>query len=539
MGVKGPVLAVIMDGIGIGRGDAGDAVAQARTPNLHRYAKEQLTTALRAHGKAVGMPSDADMGNSEVGHNAMGAGRIFDQGAKRVAEAIADGSLFHGKIWGEIVNRCLHCNTALHFIGLLSDGNVHSHIDHLIAMLHAASSAGIQTAYVHVLLDGRDVEKTSALRYIEKLEHALKTIGKKNYAIASGGGRMTTTMDRYDADWSMVERGWHTHVQGNARAFSSARVAVETYRSEFPGIIDQDLPPFVIANPQGPLGKIGDGDAVIAFNFRGDRMIEMTRAFEDDVFDKFPRGHRPDVLFAGMTCYDGDTHRPKKFLVDPPEISGTLGELLCHVGVRQFACSETQKFGHVTYFWNGNRSGMFDPSLEDYVEIPSYAPPFDARPEMRAPEITQAVLKALDTKPFQFGRINFPNGDMVGHTGNIEATIAAVEYVDHALGILEKAILAQGGALLVTADHGNADDMIERDEKTGIFLRDREGRYITKTAHSLNPVPFHVVLTPEDRHRYTLAKIADPSIGHIAATCARLLGFSPPEGYLKALIEPG
>lgn len=568
-GVEGPVVLVIMDGIGIGAGDNTDAVATAHTPTLDTLARTApIRMQLQAHGHAVGLPSDDDMGNSEVGHNALGAGRVFDQGAKRVSEAIRDGSMFTDPngAWQPLIAHCLRHQTPLHFIGLLSDGNVHSHIDHLIAMVQHADSQGLKEVYVHVLLDGRDVPKTSALTYLDQLEAALAAIEQhhnkqstssksasrgsaslqRRYRIASGGGRMMITMDRYEADWPMVERGWHTHVLGQGRLFASARQAVVTLRSEHPGITDQDLPPFVIADPDHvhqPIAPIRDGSAVIAFNFRGDRMLELTRAFEeeDTTFKGFVRGARPDVLFAGMTLYDGDTHRPQRYLVAPPHIACTVSERLCAAGVSQYACSETQKFGHVTYFWNGNRSGMFDPKLELYQEIPSYAAPFDQRPDMRAPEIAQALIQQIQSQRFRFLRVNFANGDMVGHTGNFEATVRAVEAVDRALATIVPIVRASKGALLVTADHGNADDMFERDKKTNIILRDNMGQMVAKTSHSLNPVPFYVTLPDADRSRFRAATPTtthQPGLANVAATITTLLGFAQPTDFLPSLVIP-
>ena len=536
-GVRGPVVIAIMDGVGIGRGDEGDAVAKARTPTLARIAKDALETQLAAHGVAVGMPSDEDMGNSEVGHNALGAGRVFDQGAKLVQNAIDSGQLFEGPVWRDLIGHLLQHRSALHFVGLLSDGNVHSNIGHLLALIRRADSAGVTRLFVHVLLDGRDVPKTSALTFVDQLEATLAEIRKKpdrNYRI----GRMATTMDRYEADWSMVERGWKTHVLGEGRKFASTRQAVETYRADKPGIIDQDLPPFVIEESGKPVGPVHDGDAVVIYNFRCDRALELVRAFEDDAFDKFARGPKPNVFFAGMTLYDGDTQRPKRYLVAPPQIRCTLGELLADAGVSQLAISETQKFGHVTYFWNGNRSGTFSEKLERYIEIPSNMPPFDERPEMKAREISEAVLREIAARDFGLVRLNWANGDMVGHTGSFAATVRAVEAVDAALAMLIEPILAKGGALVVTADHGNADDMAERDKKTGALQRDGQGRVVPKTSHSLNPVPFYVLLAPEDRGRFALSGVANPGLGHVASTLATLLGFAPPAGYLPSIVRP-
>lgn len=539
--VAGPVVIAIMDGVGIGRGDDGDAVARALTPNLDRYAREALTTQLCAHGQAVGMPSDSDMGNSEVGHNVLGAGRVFDQGAKLVSGAIKSGRMFEGRTWTEIITRCTGQQTALHFIGLLSDGNVHSHVDHLEAMIALADAGGVREVYVHALLDGRDVPKTSAHIYLQRLETFLAKIDGRDdrrYRIASGGGRMRTTMDRYEADWSIVERGWRAHVLGDARQFPSAMQALETFRSEEPGIVDQELPAFVVAERGEPIGRISDGDSVIAFNFRGDRMLELTRAFEDADFNEFDRVRLPDVIFAGMMEYDGDAKRPSKYLVEPPEITCTLGELLCDAGISQIACSETQKFGHVTYFWNGNRTGAFNSRLEKYIEVPSYEPPFDARPEMRAAKIAETVLRELASGEYRLARLNFANGDMVGHTGNFDATVAAVEAVDRALGEIESAVIGARGAFIVTADHGNADDMAEREKKSGAPLRDANGRVVPKTAHSLNPVPFHLLLAEQDRARFELGDVESPGLGNVATTLAHLLGFERPYGYLPGVVIP-
>ncbi len=403
-GVPGPVVVCVMDGVGTGRQDDSDAVWLARTPTLDRLASSVPTGQLVAHGKAVGMPSDDDMGNSEVGHNAIGAGRIFDQGAKLVAKAISDGTLFEGEqagVWQEATERVRERGSTMHFLGLLSDGNVHSHIDHLFALLRRCDREEIERVRVHVLLDGRDVPETSALDYVDALEELLETISgkpRRDYRIASGGGRMTTTMDRYEADWAMVERGWKTHVLGEGRGFESCRRAIEAFRDEKAGIGDQMLPQFVVVDGDGvPVGRMQDGDAVVFFNFRGDRSIEITQAFEDDAFPHFDRGPRPDLYYAGMMEYDGDLRLPSRYLVAPPAIDRTLGEYLARAGLPQLAISETQKFGHVTYFWNGNRSGAFDADVETYVEIPSDTRPFEERPWMKAAEITDRLIDELTT----------------------------------------------------------------------------------------------------------------------------------------------
>ena len=539
-GVPGPVLIVVMDGVGCGASNEGDAVWLARTPTLDRLATQSLTTRLRAHGTAVGLPSDDDMGNSEVGHNAFGAGRVFDQGAKRVQMAIDSGEMFEGDEWKKLVRTVAESGEPMHFIGLLSDGNVHSHIQHLFAMLRRCNDDGVDKARIHILLDGRDVPETSALEYVDALEKLLHDLNEQNgrdYRIASGGGRMFITMDRYNADWSMVERGWKHHVLGEGRGFPSATEAVQTLRDENPGMIDQDLLGFVIVDGNGkPVGPIRDGAAVVLFNFRGDRALELTRAFTEPELPEFDRGPIPDVDFVGMMEYDGDLKLPRQYLVQPPSIDRTMGEYLARNQVSQFACSETQKYGHVTYFWNGNRTGAFDEVYEDYVEIPSDLVPFEQRPWMKAAEITDATIAALRRGGLRHGRINYANGDMVGHTGNLDAAVIAVEAVDLSLARLIPVIEKLDGALIVTADHGNADEMFEVDKKSGGFKRDAEGHLRNKTSHTLNEVPCYVY-APGRPDLELDPGVSHPGISNIAATTLQLLGFERPDGYDPSILK--
>jgi 2,3-bisphosphoglycerate-independent phosphoglycerate mutase len=533
-GAKGPVVLVVMDGIGRGAGDEADAVSIASTPTLDRLWAPGVRAELRAHGKAVGLPSDDDMGNSEVGHNALGAGKIYAQGALLVGRAIKSGAMFDGPTWREVVTRGGK-GGAIHFLGLLSDGNVHSHLDHLEAMLSAAANSGCKKLYVHALLDGRDVPPTSALEYIDRTERYLAGLRESGIdaRIVSGGGRMKITMDRYQADWQMVERGWHTHVLADTRAFASATEAVNTLRGEKPGVIDQDLPPFVVA----PATPMQNGDAVVMFNFRGDRAIEISRAFDDDQFDKFDRVRRPEVFYAGMMEYDGDLHVPKHFLVSPPEIERPMGEILAAAHVSQLAISETQKYGHVTYFWNGNRSGRFDSDTETYIEIPSDRVSFDERPWMKAAEITDRLVSELRTGKHRFARVNYANGDMVGHTGSFDATIVAVETVDLQLARLAKAIEEVQGILVVTADHGNADEMFQRD-KHGNVMRDKQGQPVAKTSHTLNPVPF-LIYDPMrgDRYEIDADRAQTGGIANVTATCLELLGYEAPDDLESSLLR--
>jgi 2,3-bisphosphoglycerate-independent phosphoglycerate mutase len=534
-GVDGPVVSVVIDGYGLAKSDIGSAIANARKPVLDRLFANYPNVRLLAHGKAVGMPSDDDMGNSEVGHNAIGAGQVYAQGAALVADAIAAGTIWAGQAWREIVAGARAGRGVIHFLGLFSDGNVHSHIDHLKALVARAKAEGIATVRVHVLLDGRDVPETSALDYVEPFEEFLASLNDGGFdaRIASGGGRQNITMDRYEANWGMVAKGWRTHVLGEGDQYPDCATAIRALRDRHPGTIDQDLPPFVIAAGGKPVGTIEDGDSVVFFNFRGDRAIEITRAFEEAAFDKFDRLRFPRVTYAGMLQYDGDLKLPTRFLVDPPAIRNTTGEWFSKSGIRQFACSETQKFGHVTYFWNGNRSGRFDG--ETWQEVPSDVVPFEQRPWMKAAEITDAMIAALRSGQYRTLRCNFANGDMVGHTGNFRAATMAIEAADLALGRLLAAVDAAGGVALITADHGNADEMYELDKKTGQPATNKDGSYKAKTSHTLNPVPL-ILYDNVSGGRLGLRQTATAGLSNLAATTANLLGFEKHASWDESLL---
>jgi len=531
--IKGPILTVVMDGYGLSANEVGNAITAARKPVLERLFAKYPNTSLRAHGTAVGMPSDEDMGNSEVGHNAIGAGQVYNQGAALVADSISKGEIWKRDAWKEVVKGA--ANGTLHFIGLFSDGNVHSHIDHLKAMVAEAKREGLKRVRVHILLDGRDVPETSALEYVEPFEKFCSELSDSAFdvCIASGGGRMKITMDRYEANWKMVEQGWQIHVLGEGDKFESASVAIRALRDKFSKTIDQDLPPFVIAKNNEPVGIIKDGDSVVFFNFRGDRAIEITRAFEDANFNKFDRKRVPKVTYAGMLQYDGDLKLPNRFLVPPPAIQNTSGEWFSKSGIKQFACSETQKFGHVTYFWNGNRSGKFDG--ETYLEVPSDVIPFEQRPWMKSAEIADAMIEALASKKYNFLRCNFANGDMVGHTGSFRAATMAIEAVDLALARILPVVDSLGGIALITADHGNADEMYEIDKKTKAPAKNADGSFKAKTAHTLNPVPF-ILYDNVTNGKLSLKNIPNAGLSNIAATVANLLGFEKHESWDESLL---
>ena len=535
-----PLVLAILDGVGLEDHTADNAVTGATAPFLHAAIdghvgdKTVISLPIRAHGVAVGLPTDADMGNSEVGHNIMGAGRIFDQGAKQVEEAFRTGDIW-GEAWQMVTARKDH---QIHFVGLLSDGNVHSHIRHLKALVNGAAEAGAQKIVIHPLFDGRDVIDGTAEAYLADLEAFLAEVSTQHQCVAvvgSGGGRMIVTMDRYEADWTIVENGWKAHAEGSARPFSSAAEALAALRAEDAGVSDQYLPPFTVVDAAGsPIGAMKDDDAVVIFNFRGDRVVEIYRALTEEPFTAFTRGALPtNLLVVGMTLYDGDMGIPAHFLVPPTRVTGTVSELLASAGFAQYAVAETQKFGHVTYFWNGNRSEKFNDALETWVEIPSDKVSFDKLPKMKAKETGDAVVDAVKSGKYPFIRCNFAGGDMVGHTGDIPASIISVEAIDEALIRVNDAVCAAGGTLLITADHGNCEVLVERD-KNGAPLFDSHGVAVPKKSHTLSPVPF--IAIDYANRTVTSAGVSDAGISNIAATILTLLGQAIPSDYRPALV---
>ncbi|AQK99706.1 2,3-bisphosphoglycerate-independent phosphoglycerate mutase [Zea mays] len=544
-----PVAVVVLDGWGEANPDQYNCIHVAQTPvmdSLKNGAPEKWRL-VKAHGTAVGLPSDDDMGNSEVGHNALGAGRIFAQGAKLVDQALASGKIYDGDGFNYI-KESFESGT-LHLIGLLSDGGVHSRLDQLQLLLKGVSERGAKKIRVHILTDGRDVLDGSSIGFVETLENDLLELRAKGVdaQIASGGGRMYVTMDRYENDWDVVKRGWDAQVLGEAPyKFKSALEAVKTLRAQ-PKANDQYLPPFVIVDDSGnAVGPVLDGDAVVTINFRADRMVMLAKALEYADFDNFDRVRVPKIRYAGMLQYDGELKLPSRYLVSPPEIDRTSGEYLVKNGIRTFACrqqhcfvcdSETVKFGHVTFFWNGNRSGYFDATKEEYVEVPSDSGiTFNVAPNMKALEIAEKARDALLSGKFDQVRVNLPNGDMVGHTGDIEATVVACKAADEAVKIILDAVEQVGGIYLVTADHGNAEDMVKRN-KSGKPLLDKNDRIQILTSHTLQPVPVAIGgpgLHPGVKFRND---IQTPGLANVAATVMNLHGFEAPADYEQTLIE--
>ncbi len=542
-GRSGPLLLVILDGFGIGKKDAGDAVYAAHPANITRWITEtqaaQLFAQLKAHGPAVGLPSNEDMGNSEVGHNAMGSGQIYNQGAKLVNESLQSGRFFQTPTWNDLIGTAVRQQKTVHLMGLLSDGNVHSHIQQLFSILDGLVRTGIKRIRVHPLLDGRDVPPDSGLEYIDQLEtklHQLETQMQIDAKIGSGGGRMYVTMDRYESNWEIVRRGWDAHVRGFIAPeditssypgyFPSAKEAITTARRVYPQKLDQYNPPFVIVDAaHRPIGRMVDGDVVINFNFRGDRALEISKAFIIPSFSAFNRVEVPAVNYAGLLEYDTDKHIPSRYLVPPPDIKYISAQYLCQMKVKSFAIAETHKFGHVTYFWNGNRTGYINPNYEKYEEIVSEPNEMiESHPEMRAHEVTQRLLKVLD-EGYQFIRVNYANGDMVGHTGNFQSCIRAVQTLDENVAKIVEKNKNKHGITIITADHGNIEEKL-----------DKQGRVVT--SHSLNPVPF-LIIDPDFHGEYRIdtRDISDPGISNVIATVINLIGYAAPNQYQRSLVK--
>ncbi|KAK3444697.1 hypothetical protein EUGRSUZ_A00869 [Eucalyptus grandis] len=430
----------------------------------------------------------------------------------------------------------------LHLIGLLSDGGVHARLDQLQLLLKGSAERGAKRIRVHILTDGRDVLDGSSVGFVETLENDLAELRAKGIdaRIASGGGQMSVTMGRWENDWDIVKRGWNAQVLGEApHNFTNVVEAMRRLRQEFMAN-DQYLPPFVIVDDNGePVGPIVDGDAVVTFNFRADRMVMIAKSLEYEGFDKFDRVRVPEVRYAGMLQYDGESKLPNHYLVCPPEIERTSGEYLVRNRIRIYspAGDETVKIGHVTFFWNGNRSGYFNPEMEEYVEIPSDSGiTFNVHPKMKAGDIAEKARDAILSGKFDQVRVNLPNGDMVGHTGDIMATTLACEAADLAVGMIIDAVEQAGGIYVITADHGNAEVMVQTD-KLGEPLHDERGRFQMLTSHTRQPVPIAIGgpgLAPGVRFG---GDVLHGGLANVAATVMNLHGFEAPGDYEPTLIE--
>ena len=530
---RGPLIHVVLDGWGVGAADGTNAVNKANLPVMSRLIRGCPYTQLWTHGKYVGLPNEKDMGGSEVGHMTMGAGMVMEQGPTLIQNLLQSGEFFENPVLSRIIQNCVERDTPLHLLGLLSNGNIHSHVDHTEAIIRHAFQSGIRRCYLHALLDGRDVGVQSALDFTEPFEKLFSELkGQRpgiDYAFASGGGREVITMDR-DNNWEKIETGWQIHVHGQSEnQFPSIRDAIEHFRKQNPEIIDQDIPGFVIFRNGEAVGRIEDQHALIFTNFRGDRATEFSQAVLADDFPYFERYRCPEVLFAGMTQYDQDNQIPPDYLVGTPVVEEPFGKRILELGLKQFRLSETQKFAHVTFFYNGGYREPLDPLQENYHFIASdKIPSFAERPAMKAPGISKKAVEFINSGEYQYGLINFANADMVGHTGDFQATVLAVEAVDAALDNIVRAIDAVNGLLVITADHGNADEML---------ISNQNGTLEISTKHSLNPVPF-LIYDPLYNGDYRLKPFGQDynnNLSNIAATNFLLLGQAVPDDLAPSL----
>ncbi|MEC9337794.1 MAG: 2,3-bisphosphoglycerate-independent phosphoglycerate mutase [SAR324 cluster bacterium] len=530
---RGPLIHVVLDGWGVGAADETNAVNRANLPVMSRLIRGCPYTQLWTHGKYVGLPNEKDMGGSEVGHMTMGAGMVMEQGPTLIQNLLQSGEFFENPVLSRIIQNCVERDTPLHLLGLLSNGNIHSHVDHTEAIIRHAFQSGIRRCYLHALLDGRDVGVQSALDFTEPFEKLFSELkGQRpgiDYAFASGGGREVITMDR-DNNWEKIETGWQIHVQGQSEnQFPSIRDAIEHFRKQNPEIIDQDIPGFVIIRNGEAVGRIEDQHALIFTNFRGDRATEFSQAVLADDFPYFERYRCPEVLFAGMTQYDQDNQIPPDYLVGTPVVEEPFGKRILELGLKQFRLSETQKFAHVTFFYNGGYREPLDPLQENYHLIASdKIPSFAERPAMKAPGISKKAVEFINSGEYQYGLINFANADMVGHTGDLQATVRAVEAVDAALDNIVRAIDAVNGLLVITADHGNADEMLISNQNETLEI---------STKHSLNPVPF-LIYDPLYNGDYRLKPFGQDynnNLSNIAATNFLLLGQAVPDDLAPSL----
>ena len=522
----GPVVLLIMDGVGLSDRTEGNALRHANLPTLDHLMANYPTISLGAAGHYVGVP-DGDSGNSEVGHNAMGAGQIIPQGPLRIQQAFDDGAVFATGTWKDAIKNVIYHNSTLHFIGIFSDGNVHNNIHQIFAMMKQAMDEGVARIRIHPAFDGRDTPPQSAEKYVKMFDDFVASLGNPDFKLADGGGRMTTWADRYENDWGVVENGWNIAVRGVGREFPDAIVAINTLRAEVNPTSDQYLPPFVLVDENGqPVGPIKKDDSVIYADFRADRAIMPSVAFTYYDFSHFDRGDfsPDDIYYAGVTEYNSDTHVPAHILVPPMSISHTLSDLLNANRISQYTISETVKYGHITYYFDGNHY-LENSSLRNYKEVPSEddTESIVTRPWMKSAEITDQLIAALESQQYQFLRVNYPNGDMVGHFAKMQPTIIAMEALDLAIERVVEVVNKLGGITIITSDHGNAEELADTDGTP-------------RTAHTTNKVPCIFVDDTENSQKYHLAE-GDFGLANLASTISTLLGVPPDPAWLPPIIK--
>lgn len=484
--MKGPVALIILDGFGLRDTVEGNAVAQAHKPNFDRYHAAFPTTTLQASGEAVGLP-DGQMGNSEVGHTNIGAGRIVYQSLTRITKSIHDGDFFEKEPLIAALQQAKKENQALHVMGLLSDGGVHSHYEHLFALLRMAKEHDVKNVYVHGFLDGRDVGPTTASTYIQETERQMKEIGVGEFASISG---RYYALDR-DKRWERTQLTYDAMVYGKGPRFQTAEEGLQaSYAQE---VVDEFVVPFVIEKENEPVATVNDGDAVVFFNFRPDRAIQLSRAFTEVDFNGFLLGEKTfeQLYFASFTHYSEEVRSNVVFAKE--NLVNTFGEVVSNEGLRQLRIAETEKYPHVTFFFNGGKEDEFALEQRILIHSPKVAT-YDLQPEMSAFEVTEALLEEIKHERQDVIILNFANPDMVGHSGLLQPTIDAIEAVDQCLGQIVDALLEKDGVALITADHGNADEVITV-----------EGHPMT--AHTTNPVP--LIVTKKGIHLRSDGILAD------------------------------
>ncbi len=493
---KKPVLLCIMDGFGRNDNDYGNAIVAAKTPNLDKIMSENPMTYIGASGMDVGLP-DGQMGNSEVGHTNIGAGRVVYQELTRITKSINDGDFFENEALVGAMENCKKNNSALHLMGLLSDGGVHSHNTHLYGIVKMAKNMGIEKVFVHCLMDGRDVPPTSGKDFVADLYKNLAEIGV---------GKIATIMGRYyamdrDNRWERVVKAYDAMTKCEGVKFDcGCEMIEESYKNE---VTDEFIVPAVSKDAQ----PVSDNDSVVFFNFRPDRAREITRAFVDGEFSGFDREQLKNLYYVCMTQYDA-TMPNVHVAFKPQTLDNTFGEFLSQKGMTQLRIAETEKYAHVTFFFNGGVEKQYDGEDRILVKSPAVAT-YDLQPEMSAYEVTDKLLEAIGTDKYDVIILNYANCDMVGHTGVFEAAVAAVEAVDTCVGKICDAVSAKGGVMLITADHGNADKMYEPDGSPF-------------TAHTTNPVPF-VVVGHDCKLKENGGKLCD-----IAPTMLDIMGIEQP-----------
>ena len=509
--MKKPTVLLILDGYGERKEKEGNAIALANTPVMDKLKKEFPYVEGQASGLFVGLP-DGQMGNSEVGHMNMGAGRIVYQELTRITKAIEDGDFFENKALKEAVEHCKKENSALHFMGLVSSGGVHSHIGHIYGLLELAKRAGLKKVYLHAFLDGRDTPPDSGKSFLMDVEKKMRELGVGEIATISG---RYYAMDR-DKNYDRVEKAYRAMVDGTGEKASSVEEAIDASYAK--KVYDEFVLPTVIEK-DGAVHTVSDGDAMIFFNFRPDRAREICHAFCDDEFNFFNRGARKKVFFVCFTDYD-PTIPNKRVAFEKEEIHNTLGEVVSNLGKNQLRIAETEKYAHVTFFFNGGKEEPYKNEDRILVPSPKEVPTYDLKPEMSCYTVTEKLTEAIRSGKYDLVVANFANPDMVGHTGVLSAAIKAIEVVDECMGKVVDAVESMHGNLFILADHGNADIMI--DEKTGEPY----------TAHTTNPVPF--ILVSEEKHKLR----EGGCLADVAPTLLELMGIPQPKEMTgKSLLE--